>query len=128
MWTKSKRKVVFLRRTSLRPSVFINISQMIPWILTYYLFADTIATEWQEWGEWSQCSVSCGKGAEIRARACNKPDVGGSQSCPGDSTEARDCNLTGCTGGVQYIYSFISTITKIPIIRKRGECHWPMHR
>lgn len=59
---------------------------------------DTIATEWQAWGEWSPCTVSCGKGAEFRARACNKPDVGGSQSCPGDSTEARDCNLTGCTG------------------------------
>ena len=71
-------------------------------MLTYF-FADTIASEWQEWSAWSQCTVSCGKGAEIRARACNKPDVGGSQSCPGNSTESRECNLDVCTGpgGIQ---------------------------
>ena len=73
------------------------------YLMLTYFFADTIASEWQEWSAWSQCTVSCGKGAEIRARACNKPDVGGSQSCPGNSTESRECNLDVCTGpgGIQ---------------------------
>ena len=90
---------------------------MISWILTYYFFADTIATEWQEWGEWSQCSVSCGKGAEIRARACSRPDVGGSQTCSGDLTETRECNLAKCTGGIQ---SIISTIIKASITMRQS--------
>ena len=88
---------------------------MFSWILTHYFFVDTIATEWQEWGDWSQCSVSCGKGAEIRARACSQPDVAGSQICSGDLTETRECNLDECTGGNQ---SIISTINKASITKQ----------
>ena len=88
-------------------------------MLTYF-FADTIASEWQEWSAWSQCTASCGKGAEIRARACNKPDVGGFQSCPGNSTESRECNQDVCTGpgGIQ---SKDNTFKSSTIIKKSND-------
>ena len=43
--------------------------------------------EWQEWSEWSDCSTTCGKGSQIRARAC----TGDQGSCPGEFKETKDC-------------------------------------
>ena len=48
--------------------------------------------QWQKWSEWSQCSTSCGKGAQIRARAC----TGGDGSCQGKASETKDCRLVRC--------------------------------
>ena len=48
--------------------------------------------QWQRWSEWSQCSTSCGKGAQIRARAC----TGRFGSCQGKATETKDCLLVKC--------------------------------
>ena len=51
-----------------------------------------IIGKWQEWGPWAQCSATCGKGAQIRARPCSKNDG----SCPGEPTETKDCLLDKC--------------------------------
>ena len=48
--------------------------------------------QWQKWSEWSQCSTSCGKGAQIRARA----RTGGDGSCQGKASETKDCRLVRC--------------------------------
>ena len=61
------------------------------------LFTDPV-TEWEDWGEWSQCSATCGPGIEFRARSCNKPFAGGNETCPGNATEAKVCNLVNCPG------------------------------
>ena len=53
---------------------------------------DEITSQWQGWGEWSHCSLSCGNGARIRARAC----IGGHGSCSGEWTETKDCLLDKC--------------------------------
>ena len=61
------------------------------------LFTDPV-TEWEDWGEWSQCSATCGPGIEFRARSCNKPFAGRNETCLGDATEAKVCNLVDCPG------------------------------
>ena len=53
-----------------------------------------IIGKWQEWGAWAQCSTTCGKGTQIRARACSKNDG----SCPGEPTETKDCLVAECPG------------------------------
>ena len=53
---------------------------------------------WQEWGSWSECSTSCGKGFNFRARACGEPAFGGNDTCDGNSTESRECLTSHCPG------------------------------
>ena len=57
-----------------------------------------VDSKWQEWGPWSKCSVSCGPGSWLRARACSEPLFGGNQQCLGESTEAGVCTLLECPG------------------------------
>ena len=64
--------------------------------LAYYI-AET-AAEWQGWGPWSECSASCGPGTWLRARACGRPLFGGSEHCPGSSTETGICEIAECPG------------------------------
>jgi len=50
---------------------------------------------WSEWSEWGRCSRSCDGGLQQRVRRCeNGPD-----SCDGDSTNIRFCNIFRCTTG-----------------------------
>ena len=44
------------------------------------------------------CSTSCGKGAQIRARAC----TGGVGTCQGKATETKDCLLVKCLSTSQW--------------------------
>lgn len=48
---------------------------------------------WHKWTEWSPCSVTCGKGREIRWRHCAK-------HCHGIETEMleKPCQLPACSG------------------------------
>ncbi|KYB28835.1 putative Golgi apparatus membrane protein-like protein CG5021 [Tribolium castaneum] len=48
---------------------------------------------WDRWTQWSQCSVSCGKGREIRWRHCV-------ENCGGVETEMEEkaCQLPACGG------------------------------
>ena len=57
-----------------------------------------IDAEWQEWGHWSQCTASCGQGSKVRARACSEPAFGGNEQCPGNYTEAENCETSKCPG------------------------------
>ena len=72
-------------------------------LLRNFLIAQSLhftvpVTEWEHWGEWSQCSASCGPGVEFRARSCSKPVPGGNETCPGNATEAKGCNMADCPG------------------------------
>ncbi|KAJ3663188.1 hypothetical protein Zmor_007493 [Zophobas morio] len=52
-----------------------------------------ILPEWNKWTDWSSCSVSCGKGREIRWRHCMN-------NCNGVETEMEEkaCQLPACIG------------------------------
>ena len=52
--------------------------------------------KWQEWGHWSPCSTSCRQGSKVRARACNKPAIGGKKQCPGNSSNFDACTASEC--------------------------------
>ncbi|KFM73053.1 Hemicentin-1, partial [Stegodyphus mimosarum] len=46
---------------------------------------------WSMWLDWQPCSVSCGKGAQIRIRECKNPEpLHGGQPCIGESEESQE--------------------------------------
>ena len=68
------------------------------WKFLNFNITAAIAAEWQDWGQWSQCSVSCGKGSKLRARACSGALFGGDDQCSGESSEAGECKISECKG------------------------------
>ena len=58
--------------------------------------------EWQEWVQWSQCSVTCGNGTQVRARACGEAKYGGNEVCHGDSSEVQECSVADCLSKFQH--------------------------
>ena len=54
--------------------------------------------EWATWESWGVCSVTCATGTQARARTCMEgPEVSANQTaCPGDNSEAQDCNTKNC--------------------------------
>ncbi|KAJ8277520.1 hypothetical protein GJAV_G00076090, partial [Gymnothorax javanicus] len=52
---------------------------------------------WTPWSVWSDCPVTCGRGTQIRTRACiNPPPRNNGTHCPGPEREAQDCNVPPC--------------------------------
>ena len=51
----------------------------------------------ETWGNWmtGSCSVTCGRGTQLRTRFCIG-GVAGSGGCPGSATETTDCNTDEC--------------------------------
>ncbi|CAM9941195.1 unnamed protein product [Lampetra planeri] len=48
---------------------------------------------WSPWAPWSECSATCGGGAQRRTRACSNPTPRhGGRACEGQSYEERLCN------------------------------------
>jgi len=52
--------------------------------------------EWDEWQEWRGCSTTCGSGTGLRMRIVKTPVANGGLTCPGNSSQTRDCNLRFC--------------------------------
>ena len=53
---------------------------------------------WQGWSEWSHCSTTCGKGVNIRSRACTDQSRTDHGSCQGKGTETKVCHQPECGG------------------------------
>ncbi|VUZ55036.1 unnamed protein product [Hymenolepis diminuta] len=52
---------------------------------------------WSEWMPWEPCSVSCGRGIQIRERKCDSPaPKNGGAYCVGESTDTRACLQAFC--------------------------------
>ncbi|KAG2458362.1 SSPO protein, partial [Polypterus senegalus] len=53
--------------------------------------------DWTPWSLWSDCSVTCGRGVQIRSRACiNPPPRNNGSDCSGPEQEAQDCGSKPC--------------------------------
>lgn len=54
---------------------------------------------WTPWSVWSDCSVTCGRGNQIRTRACiNPPPRNNGTHCPGADREMQHCHIAPCLG------------------------------
>ncbi|KAJ8010539.1 hypothetical protein DPEC_G00076130 [Dallia pectoralis] len=52
---------------------------------------------WTPWSVWSDCPVTCGRGNQIRSRACiNPPPRNNGTHCNGSEREAQDCHAQPC--------------------------------
>uniref|UniRef100_A0A3P8V8E3 SCO-spondin n=1 Tax=Cynoglossus semilaevis TaxID=244447 RepID=A0A3P8V8E3_CYNSE len=52
---------------------------------------------WTPWSVWSDCSVTCGPGAQVRTRACiNPPPRNNGSDCSGPERETRECRSSPC--------------------------------
>ncbi|CAL8292204.1 unnamed protein product [Lota lota] len=52
---------------------------------------------WTPWSVWSDCPVTCGRGAQVRSRACvNPPPRNNGSHCGGPDRESRDCRGPAC--------------------------------
>ncbi|XP_006815023.1 A disintegrin and metalloproteinase with thrombospondin motifs 3-like, partial [Saccoglossus kowalevskii] len=52
---------------------------------------------WSNWNEFSECSRSCGIGAQMRTRECNNPKPSSEgDDCKGQNVEFRLCNTQDC--------------------------------
>ena len=94
---------ITLRLSSVRYSS-VQVVQRDCVLIQFYQFfhgvndVAAVDAEWQEWGRWSQCTTSCGPGLKFRARACSQPAFGGNEQCPGNNTEAEQCETSKCAG------------------------------
>uniref|UniRef100_A0A8B9LLU8 SCO-spondin n=1 Tax=Astyanax mexicanus TaxID=7994 RepID=A0A8B9LLU8_ASTMX len=52
---------------------------------------------WTPWSMWSDCSVTCGRGTQIRSRACiNPPPRNNGTHCSGPERETNECQAAPC--------------------------------
>ena len=49
---------------------------------------------WADWADWSACTVTCGRGTQVRHRNCIDSECGG--SCDGTDLDTRSCNTDCC--------------------------------
>lgn len=73
---------------------------------------------WTPWSVWSDCSVTCGRGTQVRTHACiNPPPRNNGSDCSGPERETQECHAPPCLG--------LFTISESPIaisIRHGGVC------
>uniref|UniRef100_A0A667YJF4 SCO-spondin n=1 Tax=Myripristis murdjan TaxID=586833 RepID=A0A667YJF4_9TELE len=52
---------------------------------------------WTPWSVWSDCPVTCGRGTQVRTRACvNPPPRNNGSHCSGPEREVQDCHTPPC--------------------------------
>uniref|UniRef100_A0A3Q3F4P0 SCO-spondin n=1 Tax=Labrus bergylta TaxID=56723 RepID=A0A3Q3F4P0_9LABR len=52
---------------------------------------------WTPWSVWSDCSVTCGRGTQVRTHACiNPPPRNNGSQCSGPERETQDCHTPLC--------------------------------
>lgn len=71
---------------------------------------------WTPWSVWSDCPVTCGKGKQIRTRACiNPPPRNNGTYCTGPERDTQNCHAGPCLG--TEILSFICyTLTDVCLL------------
>lgn len=73
---------------------------------------------WTPWSVWSDCSVTCGRGTQVRTHACiNPPPRNNGSDCSGPERETQECHAPPCLG------LFIISESPIAIsVRHGGVC------
>uniref|UniRef100_A0A3Q4ARY0 Uncharacterized protein n=1 Tax=Mola mola TaxID=94237 RepID=A0A3Q4ARY0_MOLML len=60
---------------------------------------DGVDGDWTPWSVWSDCSVTCGRGTQVRTHACiNPPPRNNGSDCSGPERETQDCRTAPCLG------------------------------
>lgn len=65
----------------------------------YHFTRFLVDGHWESWQPWATCSVSCGNGTHVRARACTfVADSPRGEDCPGTANETEPCTDGLCPG------------------------------
>ncbi|PVD27602.1 hypothetical protein C0Q70_12766 [Pomacea canaliculata] len=61
---------------------------------------DEVAGNWESWQAWGACSVTCGRGQQLRRRVCDVAELNECvRPCPGSEMERRECGRDCCVDG-----------------------------
>ncbi|CAB4000668.1 iron-sulfur NUBPL-like [Paramuricea clavata] len=73
-----------------RPAISVQRSNQLSY--RGQLSSSYLHGRWSDWGNWTVCSVTCGKGRQLRFRSCTnpKPPFGG-RDCKGAREGKQDC-------------------------------------
>ncbi|KAL1006349.1 hypothetical protein UPYG_G00071200, partial [Umbra pygmaea] len=80
---------------------------------------------WTPWSVWSDCPVTCGRGNQIRSRACiNPPPRNNGTYCDGPEREAQDCHAPPCLDDLcpWSPWSFCSRSCGAGVVSRRRTC------
>ena len=92
----NKMSIIHLwRMRSWKPAWIARIFNPCP-----YCLVD--GSRWMSWGTWSTCSSDCNGGQTSRMRTCDSL----AETCSGQSTDTKPCNLISCDGSSPDLYLF----------------------
>ncbi|XP_056594756.1 SCO-spondin [Triplophysa dalaica] len=80
---------------------------------------------WTPWSVWSDCPVTCGKGKQIRTRACiNPPPRNNGTYCTGPERDTQNCHAGPCLDDVcpWSAWSLCSRSCGAGVISRRRQC------
>uniref|UniRef100_A0A4W4HMF9 SCO-spondin n=1 Tax=Electrophorus electricus TaxID=8005 RepID=A0A4W4HMF9_ELEEL len=80
---------------------------------------------WTPWSMWSDCTVTCGRGGQVRSRACvNPPPRNNGTNCFGPEREAQNCHVAPCLDDVcpWSRWSVCSRSCGAGVVSRRRQC------
>uniref|UniRef100_A0A3B4BBU5 Complement factor properdin n=1 Tax=Periophthalmus magnuspinnatus TaxID=409849 RepID=A0A3B4BBU5_9GOBI len=69
---------------------------------------------WTPWSEWSDCSVTCGRGSQVRSRACiNPPPRNNGSDCSGPDRDSQECHKPPCLSVFSFFFKIYTVLSSI---------------
>ena len=73
---------------------------------SFYVLAQRVHCEVSRWTKWTACSVTCGRGIQLRGRAILKQPMNDGLPCP-TLRESRSCFIRNCSSKLLMNWQFL---------------------
>ena len=77
---------------------------------SFYVLAQRVHCKVSRWTKWTACSVTCGRGIQLRGRAILKQPMNDGLPCP-TLTESKSCFIRNCSSKLLMNWQFPSAFT-----------------